>query len=105
MPPAAWEGSFWNSAELMLASMKLSLDEWLGVDATTPKQVLKAMRVAKRDAAKERIKHAAKGFRKRSDGQKRGKAEIEKLRKASESINPYDLRKQFHYLLAKYWLG
>jgi hypothetical protein len=105
MPPAAWEGPYWNSAELMLDSFKLSLDEWLGVDATTPKQVLKAMRAAKRDAAKERIKHAAEGFKKRPDGQKRGKAEIEKLREASKGFNPFDSRSQFHYLLSNYWLG
>jgi hypothetical protein len=105
MPPTAWEGSFWNSAELVLGSLKLNLDEWLAVDATTPKQVLKAMRAAKSDAARERIKHAAEEFKRRPDGQKRGKAEIEKLREASKGINPFDSRGQFHYLLSKYWLG
>lgn len=105
VPPATWEGPFWNSAELILDSMNLSLDEWLGVNAKTPKQVLKTMRKAKKDAALERIKHAIEAFKKRPDGQKRGKGEMEELRVTSQGIRPYASHEQFHYLLDAYWLG
>ena len=58
----------------------------LSLDASTPKQVLKAMRAAKSDAAKARSPREA--FKKRPDGRNAEKAEIEKPRGVSKASIP-----------------
>jgi hypothetical protein len=63
MPYEAWEGDFWNAADLILSSMDLDLQEWLGADARTPKAMLKAYRQAEANAAKQRVKHHASEFK------------------------------------------
>jgi hypothetical protein len=68
MPYEAWEGDFWNAADLILQSMGMSLQEWLGADAKAPEALLKEHRQAEVKAAKQRVKHHASEFKKTEQG-------------------------------------
>jgi len=100
MPYEAWEGDFWNAADLILSSMDMDLQEWLGVDAKTPKAFLKTYRQAEVTAAKQRVKHHASEFGKTEKG-KLGKEKFALL--VTETKNrPIDI-KEFKYLYSNYW--
>lgn len=103
VPPEIWEGPFWNAADLILDSMNLSLDDWLGVDSKSPRKTLSAMRQAKKEAARQRIKQAAESFRK-PGGKQRSKAEIESLRQKSRAFRAYEISDKLRYMLDDYWL-
>lgn len=100
MPYQAWEGDFWNAADLILKSMGMDLQEWLGADAKAPKALLKAHHQAEAKAAKQRVKHHATEFKSTPDG-KLGREKFELLVEKTRK-QPIDLS-VFHYLYAEYW--
>jgi hypothetical protein len=100
MPYASWEGDFWNAADLILKSMDIDLQEWLGADATAPKALLKAYRQAEANAAKQRVKNHAAEFKKSEKG-KLGKGKFLLLAHETQK-QPIDMR-AFHYLYVHYW--
>ncbi len=100
MPYEAWEGDFWNAADLILKSMDMDLQEWLGADAKAPTALLKAHRQAETNAAKQRVKHHASEFKKTEKG-KLGKEKFSLLVSETQKL-PINA-KDFHYLYASYW--
>ncbi|MCW3481641.1 hypothetical protein OL229_19055 [Neisseriaceae bacterium JH1-16] len=100
MPYEAWEGDFWNAADLILDSMDMDLQEWLGADAKTPKAMLKAYRQAEAEAAKQRVKHHASEFKKTELG-KLGKEKFALL-VAETKKRPANV-KDFRYQYSHYW--
>jgi hypothetical protein len=104
-PPNYWEPNFWHAAELILSSMGMELEDWLGVNAEAPKSLLASVRDAKRQAAVERIKDYATTFRTRADGKKRGAAEQKRLREKSDNLDPNAFDDKFRYMLNQFWLG
>lgn len=100
MPFEAWEGDFWNAADLILKSMDMDLKEWLGADFKAPKALLKAHRQAEVNAAKQRVIHHASEFKKTENG-KLGRDKF-KLFKAQTLQRPIGY-KDFHYLYSQTW--
>ena len=102
MPSEAWEGDFWNAADLILSSMDLDLKEWLGADSKAPGSLLKEHRQAEKKAAVQRVKHHASFFRSSPQG-KLGKVKFEELVKETSTADPERHIRQFRYLYVKYW--
>jgi hypothetical protein len=100
MPYERWEGDFWNAADLILMSMGMDLQEWLGADAKAPKALLKAHRQAEVNAAKQRVIHHASEFKKTGNG-KLGREKLNHFR-AETLKQPID-HKSFHYQYSQYW--
>lgn len=100
MPYESWEGDFWNAADLILKSMDIDLQEWLGADATAPTALLKAYRQAEANAAKQRVKHHASEFNKSEKG-KLGKDKFSML--VTETQKRPIVFRDFHYLYGDYW--
>ena len=100
MPFEAWEGDFWNAADLILKNMDMDLQEWLGADSKAPKALLKAHRQAEVNAAKQRVIHHASEFKKSEKG-KLGRDKF-KLFKAQTLQRPTDY-KDFRYLYSQTW--
>ena len=100
MPYDGWEGDFWNAADLILKSMDMDLQEWLGADAKAPKALLKAHRQAETNAAKQRVIHHASEFKKTANG-RLGRDKF-KLFRADTLKLPTDYS-DFHYLYSNYW--
>lgn len=100
MPYEGWEGDFWNAADLILKSMDMDLQEWLGADAKAPKALLKAHRQAEVNAATRRVIHHTSEFKK-TDGGKLNREKF-KLFRAETLKKPIDY-KNFHYLYSQYW--
>lgn len=103
MPLEAWEGDFWSAAQLILTSMKLDLDAWLGADSRVPLELLQHVQHVKREAARRRVNHAAMMFEEKPGGGKRSKKEKEDIRNASKMIHWWDCKDKFRYLLNKVW--
>jgi len=100
IPYEAWEGDFWNAADLILDSMDMDLKEWLGADANAPKQLLKAHRQAQASGAKQRVKHHAQLFKDSEHGKLKG----DKLALFIGQTLKLDPEiKAFHYLFSGYW--
>lgn len=102
MPKEAWEGNFWNAADLILSSMDLELKDWLGADSKAPQSLLKEHRLAVKKAALQRVKHHAAEFKNTPKG-KFGKAKFEELVKETVKVDPEKYIGQFRYLYVKYW--
>lgn len=102
MPKEAWEGDFWNAADLILSSMELDLKKWLGADSKAPQSLLKDYRQAEKKAAAQRVKHHADLFKKSSQG-KLGKVKFGELVDATANVDPEKYIKEFHHLYTKYW--
>lgn len=100
MPYEVWEGDFWNAADLILKSMNMDLQEWLGADAKAPKALLKAHRHAEANAARQRVKNHASEFKKTAKG-KLGKEKFSLLVAETQKL-PIDA-KNFHYLYVNFW--
>lgn len=100
MPYEAWEGDFWNAADLTLSSMDMDLQEWLGADAKTPKAMLNAYRQAAAEAAKQRVKHHASEFKKSDQG--RFSKDKFSLLQAETKRRPVQA-KDFRYVYANHW--
>ncbi len=100
VPYDAWEGDFWNAADLILASMDMNIREWLGADAKAPKDLLKAHRTAEKKLAVQRVKHHAQLFRLTPEG-KPGKDKFAAL--VAQTLNASANLSVFHYHYAKHW--
>jgi hypothetical protein len=100
MPYDAWEGDFWNAADLILQSMDMDLKEWLGADAKAPTALLKAHRNAEVRAAKQRVKHYASEFKKSEKG-KLGRDKIKAFLAAT--YNAPTNKGLFRYEYSEYW--
>lgn len=97
IPKEAWEGNFWNAADLILSSMDLDLEEWLGADAAAQTVVLNQYRQAQKQLAIQRIAHHAGLF------QKPGKAKFDALVAQTYSQDPESCPTKFRYLYVRYW--
>lgn len=60
----SWEGEFWNASNLILQSMNMDLQGWIGADAKASRQVLDAYHEAELTAANQRILDHADEFKK-----------------------------------------
>lgn len=105
-PPNLWEGEFWHAAELILKSMRLTLEDWLGADARAPKELLAALRKAKAAAVQQRIGRAKIAFDEfKSDGKKKRSAkQIKQILEDSTKLNPHEHRDLFVYRGIHLWL-
>lgn len=103
MPLDSWEGDFWSASQLILDSMHLDLDNWLGPAAKEPKQFLAHLQEAKSRAATQRIAHAAEMFTVGPDGKKRSKKEQDELREKSQSLMAWMLNEGFRYHADERW--
>lgn len=98
----AWEGEFWSTAQLILASMELELEDWVGKDSKIPIELARHFHGIKQQAARQRIADAEQQFEK-TDGKKRSKKEKDTLREQSKSLDWYSHRDHFRYFLDHYW--
>lgn len=96
-----WEGEFWSTAQLILASMRLELTDWVGKDSQIPSDLARHFHEIKRQAARQRVADSKQQFEK-PDGKKLSKKEIEVFREKSKSLAWYLYRKHFCYLLDNY---
>jgi hypothetical protein len=86
MRPDAWEGRYWQAAEIVAALLGFSLEEWIGADeAKAPKELVRAVTDAILAAAKERVEQAKEHFLGRSKKQR------------EEALNVSRLKHPFHY--------
>lgn len=98
-----WEGQFWSTAQLILTSMGLELEDWVGSDSKIPATLARDFRTIKIEAAKHRIANARADFLSPGD-KKRSKKELEALREQSKAFYWYTYRESFRYsLLDSYW--
>ncbi len=102
MPKEAWEGDFWNAADLILGSMDFELKDWLGADSKAPQSLLKEHRLAEKKAALQRVKHHAAEFKNTSLG-RLGKIKFKELVEETVRVDPEKYMSQFRYLYVKYW--
>lgn len=59
----AWEGKYWQAADIIAGMLKSSLEEWIGADlAAAPKELLKAAAEATCQAAAKRVEQAKEHF-------------------------------------------
>lgn len=104
MPLATWEGDYWNAAALILSSMGLTLDEWIGADSQAPKELLRNLQHAKRESAKKRVEQAAEAIRWESEGKRRAKDQLALLIERSKAFRPSEFQDRFRYPnLDRYW--
>ncbi|WP_301153738.1 hypothetical protein [Metapseudomonas otitidis] len=97
-----WEGQFWSTAQLILTSMSLDLEDWVGGDSNIPATLAQDFRTIKVEAAKQRIANARATFLS-PEGKKLGKKELEALRQHSKMFQFYSYHEIFRYLLDNYW--
>jgi hypothetical protein len=82
----AWEGRYWQAAEIVAALLDFSLEEWIGADeARTPKELVRAITEAILAAAKERVEQAKGHFQERPKKQR------------DEALHASKLKHAFHY--------
>ncbi|MDU9026242.1 hypothetical protein [Pseudomonas corrugata] len=97
-----WEGQFWSTAQLILASMALELEDWVGSDSKIPATLAQDFRTIKVEAAKQRIANARATFLS-PEGKKLGKKELEALRQHSKTFQWYSYHGTFRYPLDNHW--
>lgn len=94
----AWEARYWHACQLVLQSMTLSLEQWVGADkATAPKQILEESAAALRAAVAIRIERAAERF---SDRKPKERSE---LLKAAEDKAPSEHAGVFSWVYDAEW--
>jgi hypothetical protein len=94
----AWEGRYWQAADIITAMLKSSLDEWIGADqARAPKELLKAAEDATCQAAAKRVERAKEHF------QARPKKEREAALKVSETKHAYHYPNMFRLVAEHEW--
>jgi hypothetical protein len=100
---ADWEGQFWSTAQLILASMEMELEDWVGSDSKIPTTLARDFQTIKLEAAKQRIANARALFLNPGD-KKRTKKEVEDLREKSTSFQWNTYLQAFRYsYLDNYW--
>ncbi|WP_054990922.1 hypothetical protein [Pseudomonas coronafaciens] len=97
-----WEGEFWNTAQLILASMDLELEDWVVSNSQIPATLARDFEIIKVEAAKQRIANARAAFEK-PEGKKRTKKDIEALIIQSQASRWHSHHKAFRYSLDGYW--
>lgn len=104
VPMAAWEGDFWNAAEIILESMDMDLAQWLGADSKSPAHVLEGYRSAKREAAARRIKQHRAAFGETKEGRLTGKKKDEYLATLPVLWSTRQFGDEMRYVYTRYWL-
>ena len=100
IPYDRWEGDFWNAADLILKSMNMDLQEWLGADGKAPQALLKAYRHAEVRAAKQRVKQYSLQFK----DSESGKLTREKLKGFLDGTHRLPIDTDlFRYVYSEYW--
>ncbi len=104
LPLQAWEGDFWNAAEIILESMDMDLARWLGADSTLPAHLLEGYRAAKKEAAIQRIKQFGDTFSQTPEGKAKGRKREEYLMRSPALLTPaYAGQQAMRYIYNRYW--
>ncbi|CAI8824899.1 HNH endonuclease [Pseudomonas sp. IT-232MI5] len=98
MPLEAWEGEFWSAAQLILISMALDLEAWVGSESRAPMELLRHLRDINTQATRQRISDTKMTFLKDHT-----KKEIEQLQIASRNFNSIYYLDSFRYALDHHW--
>jgi hypothetical protein len=79
----AWEGRYWQAAEIVAGLLGLSLEEWIGADAAkAPKELIRAITHATLEAAKKRVEQAKEHFQRLPKKQRDELIRVSKTRQA-----------------------
>lgn len=98
MVPEAWEGRYWQAAEIIAGLSKISLEEWIGADnAKAPKGLVSAAAAATIEAAKRRVEQAREHFMERPRKERNAALDL------SKSKHDYHFPKLFNLLAEKEW--
>lgn len=97
-----WEGEFWSTSQLILSSMGMQLEDWVGSKSQVPLALVHEFRTIKIEAARQRVADSRTNFLARV-GRKLGKKDWESLKKESENFHLYTYRPFFRYSLDDYW--
>lgn len=98
-----WEGQFWSTAQLILTSMDMELESWVGSDSKIPATLASEFRTIKVEAARQRIADARAVFLNPSD-KKRSKKDVEVLRDLANEFRWSSYYGAFRYsALDSYW--
>lgn len=106
-----WEGEFWATSELILASMGMELEDWVGSESKIPAALAKDFHTIKVQAAKQSIANARAIFEKPDEvsgssqqkPKKRSPKDIKALREQSQGFRWWTYRDFFRYLLDSHW--
>lgn len=94
----AWEGRYWQAAEVIASILDFTLEEWIGADeAQAPKELINAIREATIEGAKHRVQKAKEQFLERPKKQREEALALSLTRHASH------FPKLFRYLLDHEW--
>ncbi|MEN5243196.1 hypothetical protein [Pseudomonas atacamensis] len=106
-----WEGEFWTTSELILASMGQELEDWVGSESKIPAALAKDFHTIKVQAAKQSIANARATFEKPDEvpgssqqkPKKRSPKEIKELQEHSQGLEWWTYRGAFRYHLDSHW--
>jgi hypothetical protein len=106
-----WEGEFWATSELILASMGMELEDWVGGESKIPAALAKDFHTIKVQAAKQSIANARATFEKPDEvsgssqqkPKKRSPKDVKALREQSQSLSWWTYRDAFRYVLDSHW--
>ncbi len=94
----AWEGRYWQAAEIIAGMLDSSLEEWIGADqARAPKELVSAAAEATLEAAKKRVEQSREHFLARP------KKERENVLELSKTKHAYHYPKMFGLLSDHEW--
>lgn len=94
----AWEGRYWQAAEIVASMLDFSLEEWVGADqAKASKELVKAIEQATLEAAKKRAEQARDHFLQLPKRQREDALALSRTKQA------YHYPKMFKYLLDHEW--
>jgi hypothetical protein len=94
----AWEGRYWQVAQIIGTLLEFSLEEWIGADrAKAPKELVSAAAEATLQAAQKRVEQAKEHF------MARPKKEREEALKLSKTKHAYHYSNMFRLLSGHEW--
>ena len=94
----AWEGRYWQAAQIIANCLDFSLEEWIGADqAQAPKELVRAAAEATLEAAKKRIDQAREHFSLRPKSQRDEALQLSRTKFA------HDYAKLFSLLADEDW--
>jgi hypothetical protein len=103
MADSDWEGQFWSTAQLILTSMGMELEDWVGSDSKIPAALAREFGTIKVEAARQRIANARSAFFSPGD-KKRSKKDVESLRELANGFRWGSYYTSFRYsVLDNYW--
>jgi hypothetical protein len=83
----AWEGRYWQAADIIAAELNSNLEEWIGADeAKAPKELISAAADATREAARQRLQQARDHFLKRKKKDREDAIELAKSQRAHPQL-------------------